>query len=43
MLIYISFRFEWTFGVAAVAALVHNVLVVVGAFSIFQWEINTPL
>jgi len=42
MLVYISFRFEWTFGVAAVCALVHNVLVVVGAFSIFQWEINTP-
>ncbi len=41
MLVYISFRFEWTFGVAAVLALVHNVLVVVGAFSIFQWEINT--
>lgn len=42
MLVYISFRFEWTFGVAAVLALVHNVLVVLGVFSIFQWEINTP-
>lgn len=42
MLVYISLRFEWTFGVAAVLALVHNVLVVLGIFSIFQWEINTP-
>jgi preprotein translocase subunit SecF len=42
MLVYISFRFEWTFGVAAVLALMHNVLVVVGVFSIFQWEINSP-
>jgi preprotein translocase subunit SecF len=42
MLVYISFRFEWTFGVAAVLALMHNILVVVGVFSIFQWEINSP-
>ncbi|MGI6434924.1 MAG: protein translocase subunit SecF [Syntrophomonadaceae bacterium] len=42
MLVYISLRFEWTFGVAAVLALVHNVLVVLGVFSIFQWEVNTP-
>jgi preprotein translocase subunit SecF len=42
MLVYISFRFEWTFGVAAVLALLHNVLVVLGVFSIFQWEVNSP-
>lgn len=42
MLVYISVRFEWTFGVAAVLALVHNVVVVLGVFSIFQWEVNTP-
>jgi preprotein translocase subunit SecF len=41
MLIYISFRFEWTFAVAAVLAIIHNVLVVLGAFSIMQWEVNT--
>ena len=41
MLIYITFRFEWGFGVAAVVALVHDVLIVVGLFSIFQWEINS--
>lgn len=41
MLAYISFRFEWTFGVASVLGIIHNVLVVLGAFSIFQWEISS--
>ncbi len=41
MLLYITIRFEWTFGVAAVLAIIHNVLVVLGVFSIMQWEINT--
>lgn len=40
MLIYISFRFEWTFGLAAILALLHDILIVLGIFSIFQWEIN---
>ncbi len=42
MLIYISFRFEWTFGVAAIVSEIHDVLFVLGLFSLFQWEINTP-
>lgn len=41
MLIYISFRFEWSFAVASVLAIIHNVLVVLGAFSIMQWEVST--
>jgi preprotein translocase subunit SecF len=41
MLVYISFRFEWTFGLAAVAALLHDVLIVLGLFSIFQWQIDS--
>lgn len=41
MLIYISFRFEWKFGVAAIAAEFHDVIIVLGLFSIFQWEINS--
>lgn len=40
MLIYITIRFEWSFGVAAVIAIIHNVLIVLGAFSLFQWQIN---
>lgn len=41
MLIYITFRFEWTFGLAAVLALFHDVLIVCGIYSIFQWEVNS--
>lgn len=41
MLLYITVRFEWTFGVATIIPIIHNVLIVLGAFSIFQWEINT--
>jgi preprotein translocase subunit SecF len=40
MLIYIAFRFEWTYGAAAVIAVFHTVLVTLGLFSIFQIEIN---
>lgn len=41
MLIYITYRFEFSFGVAAVIAILHNVLVVLGVFSLFQWEISS--
>src|SRR5215510_7279095 len=40
ILIYIAFRFEWTFGAAAVIAVFHDVLVTLGIFSIFQWEVS---
>ncbi len=40
MLIYIAFRFEWTYGAAAVIAVFHDVLVTLGFFSIFQWEVS---
>jgi preprotein translocase subunit SecF len=40
MLIFIAFRFEWAYGAAAVIAVFHTVLVTLGLFSIFQWEIN---
>ncbi|HLN99849.1 MAG TPA: protein translocase subunit SecF [Pyrinomonadaceae bacterium] len=40
ILIYIAFRFEWTYGAAAVIAVFHDVLVTLGFFSIFQWEVS---
>ncbi|HZE70557.1 MAG TPA: protein translocase subunit SecF [Pyrinomonadaceae bacterium] len=40
ILVYIAFRFEWTYGAAAVIAVFHDVLVTLGFFSIFQWEIS---
>ena len=40
MLIYIWFRFEWQFGVGAVTALGHDVLLTIGIFSILGLEFN---
>jgi preprotein translocase subunit SecF len=40
MLLYIGFRFEWTYGAAAVITVFHDVLVTLGFFSLFQWEIS---
>lgn len=40
ILIYIWFRFEWQFGVAAVIALTHDVITTIGLFSILQLDFN---
>ena len=40
ILLYVSFRFQWRFAVGAVAALVHDVLIVVGLISLFQMEFD---
>jgi preprotein translocase subunit SecF len=40
MLIYIAFRFEWIYGVAAVLAVFHDVIVTVGIFSVLDKEIS---
>ncbi len=40
MLVYIAFRFEWIYGVAAVIAVFHDVFVTIGFFSIFGREIE---
>ncbi len=42
MIAYITFRFEFKFALATITALLHNVLIVVGIFSILQMEINVP-
>jgi len=43
VLIYITVRFEFRFAVGAVVALAHDVLITLGLFSIFQWEISMPV
>ena len=43
MLAYISYRFEFKFGVAAVVALVHDVSIALGAFSLTGREFNLPV
>jgi preprotein translocase subunit SecF len=40
MLLYIAFRFEWVYGAAAVIAVFHDVLITLGLFSIFHFEIS---
>ncbi|MBL8191239.1 MAG: protein translocase subunit SecF [Acidobacteria bacterium] len=41
MLVFVAFRFKsWGFGIGAVIAVVHDVLITLGIFSIMQWEIN---
>lgn len=42
MLIYVAIRFEFDFGVAAIVALVHDVLITIAVFAIFDIPINTP-
>jgi preprotein translocase subunit SecF len=40
MLIYLGFRFEWIYGVAAVLTVFHDTLITVGAFSLLNREIS---
>jgi len=40
MLVYISLRFEWIYGLAAVIAVFHDTIITVGLFSIFNKEIS---
>ena len=43
MLIYIRFRFkEWTYGLAAIAGLAHDVLVALSLYAVFSIPINNP-
>ena len=42
LLLYISWRFEFRFAIGAIAALVHDVLITLGIFSVFVKEINLP-
>ncbi|HOR86748.1 MAG TPA: protein translocase subunit SecF [Bacillota bacterium] len=40
ILVYVSFRFEWRFGVAAIIALIHDVLIMLAVYSVAQIAIN---
>ncbi|ASP39426.1 protein translocase subunit SecF [Bacterioplanes sanyensis] len=40
VMIYVAVRFQFKFSVGAVAALFHDVIIVVGLFSLFQWEFD---
>jgi preprotein translocase subunit SecF len=40
ILLFIAFRYDWTYAAGAVIAVFHDVLMVIAFFSVFQWEIN---
>ena len=40
MLVYIAFRFEWIYGVAAVLAVFHDTIITIGVFSLINKEIS---
>ncbi len=42
VMIYIMFRFTGKFAVAAVLALIHDVIITLGAFAVFQWSFDLP-
>ena len=43
VLVYITFRFQWRQGIAAIITILHDVMVVVGIFSIFDKEFTLPV
>jgi len=40
IMIYLAFRFEWKFAVAAILANLHDVVIILGFFAFFQWEFS---
>jgi preprotein translocase subunit SecF len=40
IMIYLAFRFEWKFAVAAIVANLHDVIIILGFFAFFQWEFS---
>ena len=43
IMIYLAFRFEWKFAVAAIIANLHDVIIILGFFAFFQWEFSLPV
>ncbi|MBI1395138.1 MAG: protein translocase subunit SecF [Betaproteobacteria bacterium] len=43
IVIYLAFRFEWKFGLAAIIANLHDVVIILGFFAFFQWEFSLPV
>lgn len=40
IMIYLAFRFEWKFAVAAIIANLHDVVIILGFFAFFEWEFS---
>jgi preprotein translocase subunit SecF len=40
IMLYLAFRFEWKFSIAAIVANLHDVVIILGFFAFFQWEFS---
>jgi len=43
IVLYLWMRFEWKFGLAAIIANLHDVVIILGFFAFFQWEFSLPV
>jgi len=43
IVIYLWIRFEWRFGLSAIIANLHDVVIILGCFAFFQWEFSLPV
>ena len=43
IIVYLALRFEWKFGLAAIIANLHDVIIILGFFAFFQWEFSLPV
>ncbi len=40
---YLAMRFEWRFAISAIIANLHDVVIILGFFALFQWEFSLPV
>ena len=43
IVVYLALRFEWKFGLSAIIANLHDVVIILGFFALFQWEFSLPV
>ncbi len=43
IMLYLAMRFEWRFAVSAIIANMHDVVIILGFFALFQWEFSLPV
>ena len=43
IVLYLAMRFEWRFAISAIVANLHDVVIILGFFALFQWEFSLPV
>ncbi len=43
IVLYLAMRFEWRFAISAIIANLHDVVIILGFFALFQWEFSLPV